>query len=36
MNIIIEAERNLLRKRQEVIIVSEGVTVKIIDFDFSG
>jgi hypothetical protein len=35
MHIIIEAERNRLRKRQEGLIASEGVTVKKINFVFS-
>jgi hypothetical protein len=35
MNIIIESERNLLRKRLEILIPSEGITVKKNNFDFS-
>jgi hypothetical protein len=35
MHIFIEAERDSIRKRQEIVIPSEGVTMKKVDFDFS-
>jgi hypothetical protein len=35
MHLIIEAERNRVRNRREFCILSEGVTVKKITFDFS-
>jgi hypothetical protein len=34
MNIIIEVERNNIRKRQEIAVTSEGDTMKKVNFDF--